>query len=36
MKIDKLIITLDIVKLDKHFVYYLLDFLKILKKSLKK
>lgn len=35
MKYEKLIITLDIIKLDKHFVYYLLDFLKILKKSLK-
>ena len=36
MKLDHLIITLDIIKLDKHFIYYLLDFLKILKKSIKK
>ncbi len=28
----KLIITLDIVKLDKHYIFYLLDLLKILKK----
>ena len=35
MKMGKLVITLDTIKLDKHFVYYLLDFLKILKKSIK-
>ena len=28
----KLIMTLDIVKLDKHYIFYLLDLLKILKK----
>ena len=36
MKFGRLVITLDTIKLDKHFVYYLLDFLKILKKSIKK
>ena len=36
MKLGHLVITLDTIKLDKHFVYYLLDFLKILKKSIKK
>ena len=35
IKMGKLVITLDTIKLDKHFVYYLLDFLKILKKSIK-
>ena len=35
MKFGRLVITLDTIKLDKHFVYYLLDFLKILKKSIK-
>ena len=35
MKNDKLTITLDIVGLDKHFIYYLIDMLDILKKSIK-
>lgn len=35
MKFGRLVITLDTIKLDKHFVYYLLDFIKILKKSIK-
>ena len=35
MKMEKLVITLDIVKLDKHFIYYLLDLLKIIENSLK-
>ena len=36
MKFGHLVITLDTIKLDKHFIYYLLDFLTILKKSIKK
>ena len=36
MKFGRLVITLDTVKLDKHFIYYLLDFINILKKSIKK
>ena len=36
MKFGRLIITLDTVKLDKHFVYYLIELLKILKKSVHK
>lgn len=35
MHYKRLIITLDTVKLDKHFIYYLLDLLKIIKKSKK-
>ena len=35
MKNDSLIITLDTVGLDKHFIYYLIDMLNILKKSIK-
>lgn len=31
MRNNKLIITLDTIKLDKHFIYYLLDILKIIK-----
>ena len=34
MKFGRLTIILDTVKLDKHFVYYLIDLLKILKKSI--
>ena len=34
MKNNELIITLDIVNLDKHFIYYLIDLLEILKKSI--
>ena len=33
MKSDNLIITLDIIKLDKHFVYYLIDLLKLIDKN---
>ena len=36
MKFGRLVITLDTIKLDKHFIYYLLKFVKILKKSIKK
>ena len=36
MKNDELCITLDTVGLDKHFMYYLIDMLQILKKSIKK
>ncbi len=35
MKNDELKITLDIVNLDKHFMYYLIEMLEILKKSIK-
>ena len=35
MKFQRLIITLDTVKLDKHFVYYLLDLLKAIKNAQK-
>ena len=35
MKNDELTITLDIMGLDKHFIYYLIDMLDILKKSIK-
>ena len=34
MKLTNLVITLDIVNLDKHFIYYLLDLVDILEKSL--
>lgn len=30
-KLEQLIVTLDIVKLDKHFIYYLIDFLNVLR-----
>jgi transcription-repair coupling factor (superfamily II helicase) len=36
MALGSLIVTLDIVKLDKHYIYYLLDFLKILEECTKK
>ena len=36
MRMQRLIILLDIVKLDKHFIYYLIDMLDILKESIKK
>jgi hypothetical protein len=36
MALSSLIVTLDIVKLDKHYIYYLLDFLKILEECTKK
>ena len=35
MKYKRLIITLDTVKLDKHFIYYLIDIVNLIKKSLK-
>ena len=35
MKNEELIITLDTVGLDKHFIYYLIDMLNILKKAIK-
>lgn len=35
MRGKNLIITLDTIKLDKHFVYYLIEFIEILKKSIK-
>ena len=31
---SRILITLDIINLDKHFIYYLIDFLGVLKKSL--
>jgi len=33
---SSLVIILDTIKLDKHFIYYLIDFLNILEKSIKK
>ncbi len=36
MKFERLIIILDTIKLEKHFIYYLIDFIKILEKSIKK
>ena len=36
MKHDELTITLDTVGLDKHFIYYLIDLVEIIKKSMKK
>jgi len=35
IKMDKLIITLDTVKLDKHFIYYLVELMQIIQKSIK-
>ena len=35
MKLKRLTVTLDTVKLDKHFIYYLIDFMQILNKSIK-
>ncbi len=35
MKLNKLTITLDTIKLDKHFIYYLLDLMKIIENSKK-
>lgn len=34
-KYKKLVITLDTIKLDRHFIYYLIDLMKIIEKSLK-
>ena len=36
MNLNKLIITLDTVKLDKHYIYYLLDLIKIINEDIKK
>ena len=35
MKLNKLTITLDTIKLEKHFIYYLLDLMKIIENSKK-
>ncbi len=35
MKFEKLTITLDTIKLDKHFIYYLIDLMKSIERSLK-
>ncbi len=35
MHLDKLVVTLDTVKLDRHYVYYLIDFIEILKNAQK-
>ncbi|MFV0249800.1 MAG: transcription-repair coupling factor [Bacilli bacterium] len=35
MKTNLLVITLDIVNLDKHFIYYLIDIVNIIKKCIK-
>ena len=35
MTLGCLVVTLDIVKLEKHYIYYLLDFIKILEQSKK-
>ena len=35
MRLDRLIVTLDTIKLDKHYIYYLIDFIKILNDSKK-
>jgi len=34
MKYERLSITLDTIKLDKHFIYYLIDLMRIVEKSL--
>ena len=36
MNLNKLVITLDTIKLDKHYVYYLLDLIKILEENIKR
>lgn len=36
MKMKQIVITLDTVKLDKHFIYYLIELLEIIEKNLKK
>lgn len=36
MKNKELMITLDTINLDKHYIYYLIDLLKIIKNSIKK
>ncbi len=35
MKDNSLVITLDTIKLDKHYIYYLIDLVKLVKKSIK-
>ena len=35
MHLEKLVVTLDTVKLDRHYVYYLIDFMEILKNAQK-
>lgn len=35
MKMNRMIITLDIIKLERHFIFYLIDLLKAIEKSLK-
>ncbi|MDD2435860.1 MAG: transcription-repair coupling factor, partial [Bacilli bacterium] len=35
MKYHRLIITLDTVKLDKHFIYYLIELMEVLEKAIK-
>ncbi len=35
MRLQRLVIILDTVKLDKHFIYYLIDMLDILKNAIK-
>lgn len=34
MRLKQLIITLDTVKIEKHFIYYLIDLLKVIKKNI--
>lgn len=36
MKLDRLIITLDTIKLEKHFIYYLIELMQIIQQSIKK
>ena len=36
MRMNQLIITLDIVNLDKHFIYYLLDLMNCIESCIKK
>ena len=36
LKNNRLIITLDIVKLDKHFIYYLIELLEVINNAIKK
>ena len=35
LKYNRLVITLDTIKLDKHFVYYLIEMIEVIEKSLK-
>ena len=35
-RFNQVIITLDTIKLDKHFIYYLIDLLEVIKKMIKK